>query len=232
MKYKLAVAGKVIDLEPIYESDDVEAGEVPARWSAPAAETHGKVGIAVGITEAWNQGIQGFIEAGRRLVTGKSRLDHGQFLAMVRTELPFSHQTANKLMAIAVHPTISNDAHVRNLPASWGTLYELTKWEESELEYALSSRRLAGDTKRADLKDIRKEVRFQLRLKGNPALKTTNAKTVKPTKPIQFFARMKSMFDPEQIVALNSLDEKLANDLCVEMSRIIDSKLEESHQHE
>ena len=54
---------------------------------------------------------------------------------MIEADLPFSPQTARKLMAVANHPVLSNHAHVRVLPPSWGTLYELTKlgWKDNAI---------------------------------------------------------------------------------------------------
>ena len=41
--------------------------------------------------------------------------------------------TAQKLMQIVRHSLLINPAHVRLLPPSWGTLYELTKLEHGSL---------------------------------------------------------------------------------------------------
>jgi hypothetical protein len=60
---------------------------------------------------------------------------HAMFLAeQLETSrqslLPFSTQTARKLMAIGADRRLSKGAHVRDLPPSWGTLYELTKLDD------------------------------------------------------------------------------------------------------
>lgn len=47
--------------------------------------------------------------------------------------LPFGRQTAYKLMAVAADKRLAGVAHVRTLPASWGTLYELTKLDDKRL---------------------------------------------------------------------------------------------------
>ena len=51
----------------------------------------------------------------------------GIFEAMVEDDLPFGKRTAQRLMAIASDQRLSNTTHVSLLPASWQTLYELTK---------------------------------------------------------------------------------------------------------
>ncbi|WP_202801491.1 hypothetical protein, partial [Bradyrhizobium genomosp. III] len=71
------------------------------------------------------------------MIDAKGVLNHGEFEIMVRNELPFSESTARRLMSIASHPTLANRAHVNDLPASWGTLYELSKLKPEDLERAL-----------------------------------------------------------------------------------------------
>jgi hypothetical protein len=85
------------------------------------------------INAAWQMSLQSVLETGRLLIEAKKQLPHGDFEAMIRNDLQFSPQTARKIMSIAAHPVISNRAHVRDFPSSWGTLYELTKVPEQKL---------------------------------------------------------------------------------------------------
>ena len=57
----------------------------------------------------------------------KRALDHGLFLKMIEAELPFSADTAQRLMRIARHPVLSDAANSRHLPPNWTTLSELTQ---------------------------------------------------------------------------------------------------------
>jgi hypothetical protein len=43
---------------------------------------------------------------------------------------------------LAGHPVISNAEHVRHLPPSWGTLYQLTKVEPAVLKAAIKDGRV------------------------------------------------------------------------------------------
>jgi len=100
------------------------------------------------ITEAWQKQVPAIIETGQILIEEKEKLDHGQFTIMIERRLPFGRQTAFRLMAIAEHPILAkrqhtatlpdsgpaNVTHVQLLPASWGTLYELTKVDHEVLE--------------------------------------------------------------------------------------------------
>jgi hypothetical protein len=84
---------------------------------------------AESINDAWRKSTEGVLEAGRLLIEAKNILPHGNFENMVQLKLNFSPQTAQKLMAIARNPSLSNPAHVRLLPPAWGTLAELDKAE-------------------------------------------------------------------------------------------------------
>jgi hypothetical protein len=53
---------------------------------------------------------------------------------MVESELPFGPRTARRLMAVGRDERLSKRTHVSVLPASWGTLYALTKLSDKEFE--------------------------------------------------------------------------------------------------
>jgi hypothetical protein len=102
--------------------------------SAPASTRQDHAMLIGG---AWRKAVECFIEAGSLLIEAKRELDHGEFEAMIRDELPFSPSTARKLMIIAAHPVLANRAHANALPASWGTLYELSKLNQEDLKRAI-----------------------------------------------------------------------------------------------
>jgi hypothetical protein len=79
------------------------------------------------ITAAWQNTVHNIIQTGRLLIEAKDDIGYGGFQEMIRAELPFGPNTAQRLMQIAENPVLSNAAHVPLLPASWGTLYELAK---------------------------------------------------------------------------------------------------------
>jgi hypothetical protein len=78
----------------------------------------------------WQHTAESFINAGRILLAakeGENRLPHGEFLKMVEEDLACSPRTAQRLMAIARHPVLSNTTHGSHLPPSWRTLSELER---------------------------------------------------------------------------------------------------------
>lgn len=107
------------------------------------------------ITEAWQSTLEGIFQTGLRLETAKAELPHGEWLLMAKNDLPFSHQTAAKLMVIAADERLSNDAHVRNLPISWGTLVELTKLDDETFDAAIVDGRINPKMERKDALALR-----------------------------------------------------------------------------
>ena len=93
------------------------------------------------IAAAWQKSRESIIEVGNLLIEAKSALPHGEFEAMVASELPFGARSAQRLMVIAGDVRLTNPTHVSLLPASWGTLYALTKLSDDEWGNALE----AGD---------------------------------------------------------------------------------------
>lgn len=77
------------------------------------------------ISNDWRRSIESIIQTGRDLAAAKADLLHGEFLTMIKDDLPFSVTTAESLMRIAVHPAIAKSAAPGNLPPSWAVLGEL-----------------------------------------------------------------------------------------------------------
>jgi hypothetical protein len=110
------------------------------------------------ITEAWQKSVVAIIETGSLLAEAKAALPHGKFLQMVERDLPFEARTAQMLMAIAANPWIAN--HGTHLPASWRTLYELSRVEPALLDEALRSGAIKPDMKRREIKRLTAIGRF------------------------------------------------------------------------
>ena len=118
------------------------------------------------IAARWRDSVQAIIDVGTLLLQAKEQLPHGDFGSMVNEDLPFGWNTANKLMAIARHPVLSNSYHATNLPPSWYTLYELTLIPEAPLTRWLQDGTITSELDRQAVSQLR-------------AL----AKTPKPTPP-------------------------------------------------
>jgi hypothetical protein len=70
---------------------------------------------------------------------------------MIESDLPFGRHTAERLIAIAKYERISNCAHGLNLPASWRTLYELSRLDEAEFEKRLAAGEINAELERSDV---------------------------------------------------------------------------------
>ena len=127
--------------------------------SAPIAQNFG--GWPGRITACWRESVIGILETGRLIAGAKVALAHGEFEAMVANSLPFTARTAQRLMAIAADERISaNPTRVSLLPAAWGTIYELTKLDDAELEKRFDDGTIRPDIERAEVASLRKDARL------------------------------------------------------------------------
>ena len=134
---------------------NTETGEVvEVEVLSPDAEPRSVEGWARRIEGHLSHATEGVIAAGSDLIRAKESLPHGEFLPLL-DRLRMGATTAQRLMAVARHPVLTNAAHVQHLPASWGTLYELTKIPEPELVRALEAGDVSSTMTREDVAAIR-----------------------------------------------------------------------------
>lgn len=106
-------------------------------------------------------GVRKFIDAGLHLIEAKEKLVHGEWGKLTgetaengKGMLTFSASTAQRLMAIARDPRLSNPAHGQDLPSSWRTLYELTKLDDKQWNYGLDQGIIRPDMERKDIRKL------------------------------------------------------------------------------
>ena len=107
------------------------------------------------ITEAWQKQVIDIFEVGSLLEASREEIGRGGWMVMVREELPFGQSTANKLLKIAENENLRNSEHVPNLPAHWGTLYELTKLTEEQFAAGIENRTINPKMQRKDVMALR-----------------------------------------------------------------------------
>ena len=117
---------------------------------------HDATYYAAVINSEWRKSVQGVLEVGRLLIQAKEKCEHGEFLRLfkghenaVSEPVPFSERTAERLIAVASNPVISDPTHVSDLPQSWGTLYELTKLDDETLIAGIKAGEITPETTRA-----------------------------------------------------------------------------------
>jgi hypothetical protein len=100
------------------------------------------------IVKSWQRQVGAIVATGRLLIRAQRSLidTHGAWAALVDSDgFPFSQATAQKLMAIADHDTLSTYSTWNRLPASWTVLYQLSLIEAPTLRRLITS----GDVNRS-----------------------------------------------------------------------------------
>lgn len=114
------------------------------------------------INAEWRKSVEGILNVGRQLIAAKEACEHGEFLRLfkghenaVREPVPFTPETAQRLMAIYSKPPLSNAAHAQHLPQSWYTLYELTKLDDEQIVAGIKAGEITPDMTRAEASALR-----------------------------------------------------------------------------
>jgi hypothetical protein len=107
------------------------------------------------IVAAWGKTISGFVETGNRLIDAKRKL-RGRWTKLFEGEdkLPFSLSMADRLMAIARNPVLSDSAHGPSLPASWRTLATLARAESKQLKQWLAEGKVHAEIERSEAEKL------------------------------------------------------------------------------
>src|SRR5580765_599508 len=95
--------------------------------------------------------LAAIFKLGNDLIDAKKELEHGEFIAMIENDLPFTRQTANRLMAIARNRRLANVAHGLRLPPHWRTLYELTRLDDDTFERLLNDGIIRPEMERSEI---------------------------------------------------------------------------------
>lgn len=109
------------------------------------------------ITTAWQKQVTDIFEVGTLLEAAKAELKHGEWLIMVKDELPFNRQTAFKLIKIAACDHLRGDdvSHAKHLPAHWDTLYHLASLTEEQFDHGIKTGVINPKMQRKDVKALR-----------------------------------------------------------------------------
>jgi hypothetical protein len=94
---------------------------------------------AMRITEAWQKQLPSIFEVASLLESAKTELRHGDWIKLIKNDLPFSRSTTNKLIKIGACDHLRNAERVPHLPAHWGTLFELTLLTREQFEHGITT---------------------------------------------------------------------------------------------
>lgn len=137
------------------------------------------------INAAYGDSVSAIVAVGEKLKRAKADCSHGEWGELTgRTTgkplLPFSFQTAHRLQSIADNAALSNVAHVRHLPTSWGTLAVLASLDPDDIEAAIADGTINSEMERKDAEALK------LRINGPrkpPAAPPVSAEVVPLTPP-------------------------------------------------
>ena len=108
------------------------------------------------ISRLWTRAQGAFLEIGRLLIKAKDTLPHGEYVAAVEAELPFSARTAYQLRE-ASRWAMGGVVPMERLPGSYSTIYLLSTLEPPILEQAEKEGLIRPELKRAELIDWRRK---------------------------------------------------------------------------
>jgi hypothetical protein len=158
------------------------------------------------IAASWQKSLQGLIACGQLLREARAALRHGEFQRMIENDLPFGPRTAQRFMALAAHPCITNATFASHLPAHWDTLGELAKLSDSTFAERVADGTIHPDmTKReaAALRERVRAVRDQLDLfSPREFLLSSTGRTLEKAMCRHAYAQVKLTKDCELIIGL------------------------------
>ena len=104
------------------------------------------------ISARWRSAVEDIIATGRLLIEAKAALRHGEWLPMLREDLPFSEANAQRLMQIGRDTRLSDPRVLAVLPPHWSTIHALTKLTDAQFWRAVDSGVVRPDMERKHVK--------------------------------------------------------------------------------
>lgn len=120
------------------------------------AISNSRAHCAAEIIKAWQSTVHGIFETGNALIEAKTSLPHGEFEAMIASDLPFGPRTAQRLMVVADDRRLTKTTHASHLPPSWMTLYELSKLDDVSFKARIADGTINPEMQRKDITNILK----------------------------------------------------------------------------
>tara|TARA_R110002074_G_scaffold2978_5_gene16392 strand:- start:345 stop:1106 length:762 start_codon:yes stop_codon:yes gene_type:complete len=97
------------------------------------------------IASAWHKSQEKLFSLGRALAEAKEKLPHGEFLAMIKTDLPFGPDLAQMFMRISSDPKLINADTSKFLPSSATALDELRRLPDASFKQAIANKEIRPD---------------------------------------------------------------------------------------
>jgi hypothetical protein len=110
------------------------------------------------IEQAWAGATRRYILIGRYLVQAKVALPHGEYEAMLESDLPFNRSTAFKLRKVTEALDAGGIAD-KELPLNYTLLYEVSTLTKRELAEARARKLIRQDVTRREISEFKAEMR-------------------------------------------------------------------------
>jgi len=123
-------------------------------WAMPKTLPTTRKRWAALIQKDLAEAAKAIVKTGIHLIKAKEVLPHGEWEPFLRNDLRIQPRTAERFMAIARHPVLASQERSRQLPAAWGTLYELSRMEAPALINAIEAGEVHPDMERKDAANI------------------------------------------------------------------------------
>jgi hypothetical protein len=148
--------------------------------AAPLPNTRPVDVFVEGIRSAYTDSIAAVFEMGDLLCSAKQELVAADFNDMIDTKLPFGRRTAERLMKIAAHSGLADDATHVSLPPAWGTLHVLTVLKPGIIAKEISAGGIHAEMERKEAQALvdkynKKKRKRRSPVRKRPDLKEANA---------------------------------------------------------
>jgi hypothetical protein len=115
------------------------------------------------ITKDWNKSREAIINVGKSLLEAKeanhkSTFNKRSYDKLVDEELPFTRETAYRLMKIAKCEWIVSGEHNDSLPVSWGSLYEISQLSKEQFLDGVKSKTITANSPRSAIEKYKKSI--------------------------------------------------------------------------
>jgi hypothetical protein len=110
------------------------------------------------IEQAWAGVTRRYILIGRYLIQAKVALPHGEYEAMLESDLPFNRSTAFKLRKVTEALDAGGIAD-KELPPNYTLLYEVSTLTKRELAEARARKLIRQDVTRREISEFKAEMR-------------------------------------------------------------------------
>jgi hypothetical protein len=127
------------------------------RLEGPALSQEQITSYQTSIKAAWQKAVISIVETGRLAQKIKDEVPYGEFGRLFEgPHKPFSYRTARMLMEVADHKIISDVKHASHLPASWYSLYLLTRIpdDDERLEVLIENKTVHAGLHRTEVEAI------------------------------------------------------------------------------